>query len=227
MPTQERRRHLPVSRHNMPDEQERSQRHSYLEKDVLGVLNWQTTTCAASCTAAESSPATAAERFRWPRLSRLADSNRAPSRRLQSGEAIPGTGPIGLERPGSSKTLHLMRRSPTVHDETVATQGGTTSGAIGKLFPYLHCVRNESRLNTDGSCVSDQYDPTIHALAAASAPKSYASYAATAKTRTIHCCAMPAMPAAVASRSVRTRSTRPSTTRRSSRPAPSTSRLRG
>jgi hypothetical protein len=67
MPRQKRSRHLPLSRRNVPDEQERSQRHSYVEKDVLGVLNRQTATCAASCTAAETSPGTAAERFRWPR----------------------------------------------------------------------------------------------------------------------------------------------------------------
>ena len=82
MPRQKRSRHLPLSRRNVPDEQERSQRHSYVEKDVLGVLNRQTATCAASCTAAESSPAAAAEHFRWPRLNRLAESNRA----RQSGE---------------------------------------------------------------------------------------------------------------------------------------------
>ena len=75
-----RSRHLPVSGRNGPDEQ--SHRHSYLEKDVLGVLNRQTATCTASCTAAESSPAAAAEHVRWQRLSHLAESSRA----MPSGE---------------------------------------------------------------------------------------------------------------------------------------------
>ena len=82
MPRQEWRRHLRLPGRNVPDEQERSQRQRFLEKDVLGVLNRQTATCAASYTAAESSPAAAAEHFRWPRLNRLAESNRA----RQSGE---------------------------------------------------------------------------------------------------------------------------------------------
>ena len=83
MPRQKRSRHLPLSRRNVPDEQEKSHRHTHLEEDVLGVLNRQTATCAASCTAAETSPGTAAELFRWPRLDRLADSNRARQSREQ------------------------------------------------------------------------------------------------------------------------------------------------
>ena len=99
MPRQEWRRHLRLPGRNVPDEQERSQRQSFLETDVLGVLNRQTATCAASCTAAESRPAAAAEHFRWPRLNRLAESNRARQSR----------GPIGLERPGSSKIQSASR----------------------------------------------------------------------------------------------------------------------
>jgi hypothetical protein len=83
MPRQKRSRHLPLSRRNVPDEQEKSHRHTHLEEDVLGVLNRQTATCAASCTAAETSPGTAAELFWWPRLDRLADSNRARQSREQ------------------------------------------------------------------------------------------------------------------------------------------------
>jgi hypothetical protein len=75
MPGQRRCRNLPVPRCNVQDEQKRCQWEDLLEKGVLGVLNRQTATCAASCTAAEDSSAAAAERFRWPRLDRLADSN--------------------------------------------------------------------------------------------------------------------------------------------------------
>ena len=148
--------------------------------------------------------------------------------------------PIGRGNPGNrTKWDGTARQFPDrTSQDAIAyntrRDGGDTrryhpwSDAIGKQFQYLHCVRNESRLNTDGSCVSDQYDPTHHALAAASAPRSCASYVGTAQTpgRTMHSGKMPAMPAAESSRSVRTRSTRPSTTRRSSRPAPSTSLLK-
>ena len=94
MPRQEWRRHLRLPGRNVPDEQERSQRQSFLETAVLGVLNRQTATCAASCTAAESSPAAAAEHFRWPRLNRLAESNRArqsrgPDQLDWNGQAVP------------------------------------------------------------------------------------------------------------------------------------------
>ena len=83
MPGQRRCRNVPVPRCNVQDEQKRCQWEDLLEKGVLGVLNRQTATCAASCTAAETSPGTAAELFRWPRLDRLADSNRARQSREQ------------------------------------------------------------------------------------------------------------------------------------------------
>jgi hypothetical protein len=80
--------------------------------------------------------------------------------------------PIGRGNPGKrTKWDGTARQFPDpTSQEAIAystmRNGGKTrkyhpwSLDISRQFPCLHCVRNESRLNPDGSCVSDQYDPT-------------------------------------------------------------------
>ena len=73
MPRQGRTGHVPVSRCYLCHEQKRCQWADFLEETVHGMC--QASAGAACCTAAEGSSAAAAERFRWRRLSYLADSN--------------------------------------------------------------------------------------------------------------------------------------------------------
>ena len=76
--------------------------------------------------------------------------------------------PIGRGNPGKRTKWDGTARQfpdPTSQEAiayTTMRNGGPTrkyhpwSEDIFRQFQYLHCVRNESRLNTDGSCVSDQ-----------------------------------------------------------------------
>ena len=146
--------------------------------------------------------------------------------------------PIGRGNPGNrtkwdgTARQFEDRTSPEAIAYNTRRDGGDTrryhpwSDAIGKQFPCLHCVRNESRLNTDGSCVSDQYDPTHPCIGCCQCAEIPCELCRHSQDRTVHSGKMPAMPAAVPSRSVRTRTTRPSTTRRSSRPQTLQLRLR-
>ena len=80
--------------------------------------------------------------------------------------------PTGRGHPGKRPKWDGSARQfeDPASDEAIAyttrRNGGPTrkyhpwSEDIFKQLQYLHCVRNESRLNPDGSCVSDQYDPT-------------------------------------------------------------------
>ena len=80
--------------------------------------------------------------------------------------------PVGRGNPGKRTKWDGTARQfpdPTSQEAiayTTMRNGGPTrkyhpwSEDISRQFQYLHCVRNESRLNPDGSCVSDQYDPT-------------------------------------------------------------------
>ena len=80
--------------------------------------------------------------------------------------------PVGRGHPGKRTKWSGAAREfeDETSEEAIAYRtrrnGGPTrkyhpwSEDISRQFPCLHCVRNDSRLNRDGSCVSDQYDPT-------------------------------------------------------------------